>query len=190
MPASTAKFRILGIDHAAIQKDVAGTLTEYDMHFINNVTFDVQQQDVAFEGDNQTVRKFFMNGITATAACDTYDLAAISNAFGKTEVTAGVPDGVDGRTYFGDSVETAGVKCGLVAQVYAENLTTQLIETLRFVLPICVLTVVRPPTLAFNSKGVLSMTFTAEKADADISGDPLPSVPSGGAFWYVDRIAP
>lgn len=165
----------------------ATAVVEHDLHFINNVGFDVQQQDVAFEGDQQAVRKFFLNGVVINVACDTYDVAAISEAFDKDVVTAGLPSGIAGRVYFGDNTETAGVKCGLLAQIKAENLTTQLIETLRFVAPICVLSIVRPPVLAYNAKAQLQLTFTAEKTSVDIAGVGLPGVPTGGAFWYLDN---
>lgn len=171
-----------------IAAGAAGTaVVQHDLHFINNVGFDVQQQDVAFEGDQQAVRKFFLNGVVINVACDTYDVAAISEAFDKQVVTGGLPSGVAGRVYFGDNTETAGVKCGLLAQIKAENLTTQLIETLQFVAPICVLSIVRPPVLAYNAKAQLQLTFTAEKTSVDIAGVGLPGVPSGGAFWYLDN---
>lgn len=165
-------------------------IAEFDIHFINNVTFDTQTSDINFEGDNQTVRKVFLNGFTATIVADTYDLSAISSAFDKQEITAGLPAGVDGRVYFGDSGESAGVKCGFLAQVKAENLATNAIETLQFICPVGSLTVVRPPNLQYNTKGTLNMTFTAEKTTRDIAGTSLPSVPTDGCFWYLDRIAP
>lgn len=165
-------------------------ISEHDIHFINNVSFDTQTTDINFEGDNQTVRKVFLNGFTATIVADTYDLSAISSAFAKEEITAGLPSGVDGRVYFGDSGESAGVKCGFLAQVKAENLSTNAIETLQFVCPVGSLTVVRPPNLQYNTKGTLNMTYTAEKTLNDIAGTALPSVPAEGCFWFLDRIAP
>lgn len=189
MATATGKFRILGVEHAAVLLDDAGTVTEHDLHFINNVGFDIQQQDITFEGDQQAVRKYFFNGIVINVACDTYDVKAVSEAFNKQEITAGLPTGVTGRIYFGDEVETAGVKVGFLAQVKAENLTTQTIETLHFVAPMTALTIVRPPTLAYNAKAQLLLTFTAEKTSTDVAGDDLPSVPTNGCFWYLDRIA-
>lgn len=189
MATATGRFRILGVEHAAILMDDAGTVTEHDLHFINNVGFDIQQQDITFEGDQQAVRKYFFNGIVINVACDTYDVKAVSEAFNKQEITAGLPAGVTGRVYFGDEVETAGIKVGFLAQVKAENLTLQTIETLHFVAPMTALTIVRPPTLAYNAKAQLLLTFTAEKTSTDVAGDALPSVPDNGCFWYLDRIA-
>lgn len=202
MTLSLDKYRILGVEHAAIQKPGTGgpppPMLEYDMHFINNVGFDVQQQDIAFEGDQQSVRKYFLNGVVVNVVCDTFDVAAISAAFNKQVVTAAsltaagstdtLPAGVAKRLYFGESAETTGVKCGFVAQIRCENITTQLMETLRFVAPVCALTVVRPPTLAYNSKAQLSVTFTAEKAVQDVRGVALAGVPADGCFWYMDAL--
>lgn len=192
MAASTAKFRFVGVEHAAIIK-VTGTapseaLTEFDLHFINNVGFDTVTNEVDFEGDNQTVRRVFLNGITVTIACDTYDLAAVSNAFDKDEVTTIA--GITGRTYFGDSDETAGTTCGFVAQVRAENLTSGLNETVRLTVPRGRLQVITPPALAYNAKGVLTLNYTGEKTDADLLGDPLEDAPAGGIFWFLDRMDP
>ncbi len=191
MAAADAKFLIIGCEHAALQKKVAGspaTIAEHDLMLINNVGFDVQQQDIAFEGDNTVRRKFFLNGIVVNVGTDAWDLKAVSEGFGKSEVTTGLPSGVAGRTYFGDSVETAGVKVGFVAAVVAENTVDGETETLRLVTPRDSLTIVRPPNFAYNTKAGLSLTLTAEKATTDIADIALPSVPSGGAFWYLDRM--
>jgi hypothetical protein len=163
-------------------------IAEHDIHFINGVNFDTQTTDITYEGDNQSVRKTFLTGFVGTIVADTYDLAAISSAFNKQEVTTGLPAGVAARVYFGDSGEQAGARCGFIAQVKAENLTTGAIETLQFVCPVGSLTVVRPPALQYNTKGQLNMTFTAEKSSTDIAGTALPGVPAQGAFWFLDRM--
>jgi hypothetical protein len=203
MATSTGRYRILGINHAAIL--LPGTpatppnftpITEHDLHFINNVGYDIQQQDVAFEGDQQSVRKYFLNGMVINVVCDTVDIKAVSEAFNKQVVVGtgttssdnNIPTGVK-RVYFGDSGETAGVKCGFLAQMLAEDLTTQDIVTLKFVAPITALTIVRPPTFAYNAKAQLSLTFTAEKTETDIAGNALADVPDDGAFWYLDEIS-
>lgn len=194
MALATARYRILGVEHAAIQKRVAGvspnpdTVVEYDVQMINNIGFDVQQQDITFEGDNTAIRKFFLNGIVANIGADVFDLAAISSAFGKQEITTGLPTGVTGRVYFGTTEETAGVRVGFMSEVRAENTVNGATETVRITLPRTVLTIVRPPALAYNTKAPLAMTFTAEKTSQDLLGATLPSVPTGGCFWYLDRI--
>lgn len=193
MAAPTAKYRIYGVRHAAVQKSDGGTpeaIVERDIKQINNVAFDVQQSDISWEGDNESVRKFFLNGIVVTVAADVFDLAVIAETFGKDEIITGLPTGVDGRTYFGDSSETAGVRTGFVAEVDAENIVSNATDTLRLVVPVAIVTIVRPPTLAYQTKAGTSMTFTAEKTENDIVGEALPSVPSGGAYWYIDRISP
>lgn len=191
MATSTAKYRFIGVEHAAFLTRVTGTpntIAENDIHFVNNVSFDTQTSDITFEGDNTAVRKVFLNGFTATIVADTYDLSAISKAFNKQEITTGLPDGVAARMYFGDANEQAGARVGFLAQVKAENLTSGLIETLQFVCPVGTLTVVRPPNLQYNTKGQLNMTYTAERTANDIADIPLPSVPDEGIFWYVDRL--
>jgi hypothetical protein len=189
MALSTSRYRILGVQHAAfLSSPTPPAIVENDLHFINNVGFDVQQTDVAFEGDQQSVRKFFLNGITINVVCDTYDVAAISAAFAKQEVVSGLPVNIAKRVYFGDDIEASGVKVGFVAQIRAENLTTQLMETLRFVAPMCSLTVVRPPVLAYNAKAQLNLQFTAEKTTTDIALVALPGAPTDGCMWYLDSI--
>lgn len=191
MPAAAAVFEIIGAEHAAIQKRVTGTpntIVEYDVSLVNNIGFDVQQQDIAFEGDNVSKRKFFLNGIVVNLAGDAWDLRAVSNAFGKSEITTGLPVGVAGRTYFGDSAETAGVKVGFVSEVYGENTVDGTTELLRLVTPRNTLTIIRPPNFAYNTKAGLSLTMTAEKTTTDIADIALPGVPTRGAFWYLDRL--
>lgn len=187
MAASTAKFRFVGVEHAAVIKKTTSTLTEYDLHFINNVGFDTNTTEIDFEGDNQSVRRVFLNGITISVACDTYDLAAVSNAFEKDEVTTIA--GVTGRTYFGDNDEVAGTTCGFVAQVRAENLTSGENETVRLTMPRGRLQVITPPALAYNTKGVLNLSFTGEKTAVDLLNVALVGVPDDGCFWFLDRMA-
>lgn len=165
---------------------LAGDVIQNDLHFINNVGFDVQQTDVAFEGDQQTVRKFFLNGIVVNVACDTYDLRAISGAFNKTENTVSVFSVTHKRTYFGETAETSGINVGFLAEVQAENINTGSVETLDFVVPVASLTVIRPPTLAFNAKAQLVLALTAQKVSQDISGIALAGCPPGGCYWYLD----
>lgn len=164
----------------------AADIIEQDLHFINSAGFDTITNDIDFEGDNQVVRRVFLNGIQINVRTDTYDLAAISKAFNKIEVTT-IP-GVEGRTYMGDTDETAGAKVGFVAQIRAENLVTGENETLRLTAPVTRLNVIAPPALAYNSKGVMELVFVAEKTSVQIDGSALPGVPTGGCFWFIDRI--
>jgi hypothetical protein len=188
MAASTARLRFLGVEHAAFLKSTTPpTIVEHDIHFINTVGFDTQTTDISFEGDNQSVRKTFLTGITINITADTYDLAAITGAFAKNVVTAALPTGIEERVYFGDSVEAAGVRCGFLAQVLAENLTSNEIETVDFVAPMGTLTVARPPNLQYNTKGQLTMVFTAEKTGVDMGAVALPGLENGNIFWYLDR---
>jgi hypothetical protein len=161
-------------------------IIEQDLHFINSVGFDTITNDIDFEGDNQVVRRVFLNGIQINVRTDTYDLAAISKAFNKIEVTT-IP-GVAGRTYMGDTDETAGARVGFVAQIRAENLVTGLNETLRLTCPVARLNVIAPPALAYNSKGVMELVFVAEKTNVQIDGSALPGVPTEGCYWMIDRI--
>jgi len=165
----------------------SGSIVEHDLHFINQVSFDVQERDVTFEGDGQEVRKYFISSMTANLKTDTYDLEGISLAFGKNEVTTGLPASVTGRTYFGESAEVAGVRGGLVAEVLAENLETNLNERLRVIAPLGTLTALKPPALQHNQKAGLELKFSAERTTKDVLGLALPSVPTGGCFWYLDR---
>ncbi len=191
MAAANARYRIIGVEHAEILVNNGAdpaAIVPHDVHFIREVAFDTQVQDITFEGDNQAVRKYMLNGITAVLRSDTWDLQAISAAFGKNEVTAGLPDGVTGRTYFGDAAEAAGVRCGLAVEVMAENIATNANERLRLVVPVGLLSVVRPPALQYNTKAGLEVNFSGEKTTTDIAGADLPGV-TDPIFWFVDRLA-
>lgn len=189
MPSTTAKFRIVGISNfSALLNDGAATpaIKKVDLHFINQVTWDPQTSEINFEGDDQQVRRTYLNGINVAIRSDTYDLAAVSDIFKKSEVTTVV--GVAGRIYFGDSDEVAGAACGVNAEARAENLTTGLNETLMIVSPKGRMQVVKPPTFGYNAKAPLELTYAAEKTSTDILGVALTGVPAGGAMWFVDRI--
>lgn len=189
MAHATAKFRIVGVEHAAALVSSGGvtpTIVEVDMHFVNSVTWDPQTSEINFEGDNQQVRRTYLNGINVAIRLDTWDLAAASSIFDKDEVTT--VEGVAGRTYFGDIDEQAGVTSGFVSQVRAENLTSGTNETVRSVSPKGRLQVIRPMAAVYNNKAVMELTYAAERSTTDVVGAALTDVPAQGAMWFLDRI--
>lgn len=190
MAPTTAKFRMSGVRHAAVLQSTGGgtpTIVERDLHFINGLTFDPQTDEIVFEGDDESVRRNFLRGINVSVTLDTYDLAAVSTVFGKDEVAV---TGTLGRTYFGNAVEVAGISCGLMSEVLAENLQSTTTERLRTVVPRGRMSVITPPTLGYNAKAQMALTFSGEKTAFDVINAALTGVVSTDPIlWYMERMA-
>jgi hypothetical protein len=190
MAFATQEYSIIGVKHAAIMLVVDGTpdtIVENDILFARNVNYEPQVQTITFEGDDVREDRDILNGLNITVQADKFDLATISNAYGKQVVTASLPDGVAGRIYFGDSGELS-VLCGVVSEVDAKNEATGDIETLRMVVPKATLKVFQPRALQYNTKAGTEFRFSALKTAVDLLNVALPGVPAGGAFWYLDQM--
>ncbi len=189
MAITTKKYRIAGVNQFDLLYNVATVVTAIQVHFVNKVDFKTDTGEIEFQGDQQSFKKFFMNGIEADVTADTYAMNALATVFAKTEVTASLPSGVATRTYFGETTETAGIQVGARFTCSAVELTGNTNVTIRVEMPICSLTVVEPPPLSYNGKGVLNMKLTAQKTAVDIAAAALQGVPSGGAYWYIDQLS-
>ncbi len=186
MAFATEKYRILGVYEAGFMYDAAGTATERPLKFINKVDFANEIGEVNFEGDQQQERVYIYNGMSADVECDYFDLATIANTFSKTEET-GVA-GVESRTFFGETAEVGGIGVGFYAKATAYDSVGATTELIRIVIPRATVTAIQAPNMAYNAKAQLKFKVTASKATTDIAGDALTGVPSGGAFWFFDKM--
>jgi hypothetical protein len=187
MAIATEKYRILGVYEAGFMYDNAGTAAERALKFINKVDFANEVNEVNFEGDQQQERVYIFNGLTASVECDYFDLATIATTFNKTEET-GIAT-VESRTYFGETAETTGIAVGFYAKCSVYDSVGASTEIIRIVIPRATIGAVEVPALAYNAKAILKFKVTASKATTDIAGDALVGVPSGGAFWYIDKMS-
>ena len=185
MAIATEKYRILGVYEAGFMYDNAGTATERPLKFINKVDFANEVNEINFEGDQQQERVYIFNGLTASVECDYFDLATIANTFNKTEET-GIAT-IESRTYFGETAETTGIGVGFYAKCSVYDSVAGTTETIRIYIFRGTVTAVEAPSLAYNAKAQLKLKVTATKATTDIAGDALVGVPSGGAFWAIDK---
>lgn len=183
------QYRILGITDAKILYNNSGSVAEADLHFVNSVEIEPEEETIEFIGDDQKVKRFAMSGMNGTITLDTVDIADIGGAggFAKTEQT-GI-SGVASRTYWGDETEAAGITRGLSFKAKAEKLSNGATVDVKIVVPRARLSAVRPPSLNNKAKSPISLRFSAERATTDIAGGALTGVPTNGAFWYFDEMS-
>lgn len=185
---AVGRYRITGITDVKILTDGgSGTVTETDLSFAKTVKSNTTIKEIEFEGDGTTFKVYKATGFDMDIEADTYDALLLKTVFNKTEQT-GV-SGVASRTYHGDTTETAGASCGIKIVCDAVNLTGNVSCTIHIVAPVGLLGAVNPPEMASMDKSSLKMKFTASKTSVDIAANALAGVPSGGAFWYLDRLS-
>jgi hypothetical protein len=158
--------------------DNSGTAAERPVKFVNKIDFNNDVNEINFEGDQQQERVYIFNGLSADIECDYFDLATIATTFAKTEHT-GI-SGVASRTYFGETAETTGIGVGFYAKAQVYDSVAGVTENMRIVIPRATVSAVEAPNLAYNAKAQLKFKVTASKTSADIAGDALVGVPSGG----------
>lgn len=190
MAPANKTYRILGVNSLHVLTDGGASITATALAFVNQVNFNSDIGTVDFQGDQQQERVYVDNGFTVEAICDKYDLKGISTAFGKSVVTSGAGlSGIAERTYFGETAQTAGVSAGVRCTVSAVDSISGATKTCRIEVPVSTLSVVEPPNLQYNGKGQMRVRFTATKTSVDITGDALPSVPTGGCTWFWDELS-
>lgn len=190
MAVANKTYRILGVNSLHVLTDGGASITATALAFVNQVTFNSDVGTVDFQGDQQQERVYIDNGFTVEATCDKYDLKGISTAFGKSVVTSGAGlSGIAERTYFGETAETAGVSVGVRATCSAVDSISGATKTIRIEVPISTCSVIEPPSLQYNGKGQMKVRFSAQKTSVDMTGDALPSVPSGGCRWFLDELS-
>lgn len=183
------QYRILGITDAKILYNVTGTVTKLDLHFVNTVEINPEEETIEFTGDDQKVVRYAVSGMNGTITQDTIDITDLgaAGAFGKTEQT-GI-SGVASRTYWGDETEAAGITRGLEFKAKAEKLSDGSTKDIVITVPRARIAAVRPPSLANKAKAQLQLRFSAERTTTDIGGNALTGVPTNGAFWYFDELS-
>lgn len=190
MAFSIEQYSIIGVADAKLLTDNGTGITETDLLFVRNVSFEPRIQTISFEGDDTSEDRDSMTGINVTVQCDKFDLKAISTMYGKNTITT-IPS-VAWRLYFGDAAEVNGVDVGLSFTVTAkreDSAGASATELLKFVFPVTTMKVFKPVSLQYNSKAGLELAFSAKKTTTDVAGTALTSVPSTGAFWYMEKAA-
>lgn len=182
-----AQYRILGITDAKILYNNASAVAEVDLHFVNNVEIEPEEETIEFEGDDQKVKRFAISGMSGTITLDTIDILDLggTGGFAKTEQTA--LTGIASRTYWGDETESAGITRGLRFRAKAEKLSDGSTKDVDIIVFRARISAVRPPSLSNKAKAQLQLRFSAERATTDIAGGALTGVPTNGAFWAFDE---
>lgn len=182
-----AQYRILGITDAKIQYNNTGSVAEADLHFVNNVEIEPEEETIEFEGDDQKIKRFAISGMSGTITLDTIDITDLGGAggFAKTEQTG--LSGIASRTYWGDETEAAGITRGLKLRAKAEKISSGATVDVDIIVFRARLSAVRPPSLSNKAKAQLQLKFSAERATTDIAGGALTGVPTNGAFWAFDE---
>jgi len=188
MTASSARYFVYDFTHAAWQKNVASVVTDVDLLFANKAVLNPDESDITFEGDGQVKHVYITKGITVEYTPDVVDLNAISSMFGKSEVTGSLPSGLARGTWMGDTTEAAGVSAGWWGRANAikDVAGVQTAVRVRIWVPLGTLTISKPPGLNTAAKAEqMVWRLSAVRTTLDVAGNALPSVPSGGAFYFL-----
>lgn len=181
-------FRVTSIVRAYALKDVAGVATRQRLTLANAAEFEPVIADITFEGDGTETTVFRATGFNVTLTFDALP-EGLLDAFGKTPVTTGLPAGVTDRVYWMTTGDATGVVCGLEVVCSVIDDTANVTKFLSITAPVGTLSTLTPPALANNDKAQTELQFSAKLTSVDIAGDPLPSVPAGGCYWYYDVYA-
>src|SRR5262245_4766761 len=115
MAASTARY--FGFDFFAASLILAASTVNF--LFANKIDLKPQEKTITFAGDGQELLIYLVTAIVAEFTEDCIDLPALSAAYGKNKVTAGLPSGLAELTWFGDKTEQGGVAAGMYADAHA-----------------------------------------------------------------------
>jgi hypothetical protein len=197
--STTNTFQIsatYGGSAVVLTSDGSGTyksILEYDLKFVNKVTFNAQKKSFTYEGDGQSRERSKVTGFTLAIAADCISQSVREAIYAKTPVTTSLDDAHTRGVWEGDSVETAGVSCGIwaegsaTAQDSSSGAESQ--ATLRRWWPLGTLTYDGPAEMTTSDKmGLDQYTFVASKTSVDVAAGALPGVPSGGAYQLLSQI--
>jgi hypothetical protein len=181
-------FRITSIVRAYALVDNAGTAERVRLSLANAAEFEPVIADITYEGDGTETTVFRATGFNVTLTFDALPVGLLE-AFNKTAVTTGLPTGATDRVYWMTTGDATGVVCGLEVVASVIDDTANVTKFLSVVAPVGTLSTLTPPALANNDKAQTELQFSAKLTAIDIAGDPLPSVPAGGCYWYYDVYA-
>lgn len=191
MAAPTARYFGYNFNDAKLQYDVAGTLTEVDLLYANTLSINTEEQNIEFEGDGEKRTMYVTTGMTVEITPDAINVAAAGVLFGKTEVTASIPNSGTSLTWFGDSDESAGASAGLRATMSAVKSVggVESVVTLMLWVPLGTLTLAPIGDVKTAEKlGGQIWRLGAIRTTVDVAGDALPGVPAGGAFYALYEV--
>jgi hypothetical protein len=167
------------------------SIVEVDVLYANQIEFATDRTELTFEGDAQSRKVFITSGITANLRPDSVPLAALETAYAKTPVTTSLPAALARATYFGDLVESKGVTSGLYGRGYAIKEESGVEEVVDIEIRIFkgTLNLSGPPNLQTKQKAQgQTMSLSAVRTSTDVNGTALPSVPTGGAFYWLAEL--
>jgi hypothetical protein len=188
MAASTRRYFGFDFYLCNLQMKVAAAIVETPFLFANKLDLKPQDKTITFAGDGQEKLVYLTTAIVAEFSQDTIDVRALSNAFLKTEVTAGLVAGDAALTWFGDLVEAGGAVAGLSAYAHAIKDVggVQSAVNIRLWLPVTTLTNAKPTGFTTSAKADTPMIrLSANRTSVDLLGAALPGVPTGGATYAI-----
>ena len=188
MAASTRRYFGFDFYLCNLLMKVSAAIVKTPFLFANKIDLKPEQKTITFAGDGQEKLVYLTTAIVAEFTQDTIDLNALSAAFLKTEITAGLPAAASALTWFGDTVEAGGATAGLEAYAHAikDVAGVQSAVNVYIWLPVGTLTNAKPPGFTTAAKADSPMVrLSANRTSVDLLGAALPTVPSGGATYAV-----
>lgn len=185
---AAGQIRPVSISQVDFLENVASVVTAVRIKKAASVEFESDIETVTYAGDGSEEKKFILKEISATIQSPDIDQAGLLNILGTSLVTTALPVGVAERQYLGTETEGAGTICGCRATVLAEDVLTGVTGKFRLEMPYGTLSAVTPPALKNIGPENLSLKFAAVRTTKDVAGAALPSVPTNGAIWFIDRL--
>lgn len=176
-------LRITSIIRANALTASGGSVVRTPLYLASAASFEPLIEEIEYEGDGTQLVVYRATGFTAELEFNSLPKGLLA-AFDKTAVTADLEVGESERVYWMADEDATGVVCGLEVICSAIDDTANANVYLGITVPVGTLSTLTPPELATSDKAVTTLQFAGKKTDVDIAGDPLPGVPTGGAFWY------
>lgn len=166
----------------------AYTVVRTRLYLANEAAFEPVIKEVTYEGDGTETTVYRATSFNVTPKFQSLP-AGLATAFGKTGVTTGLPSGETERIYWMTDADAGGVVAGLEVICSAIDDTNNSTLYLAIVAPVGTLSTLTPPSVKSNDKSEMELKFGAKKTAVDIAGAALPSVPTGGCYWWYATLS-
>ena len=180
-----------GIVRICVMVPDGETLTRVPLYYARGAQPEEEIQTNRYEGDDTSQEQDEILAARVTVLCDKWDFDAVQTIFGKTRVTAGLAPEVAWAMYMQDDTEVAGAG-PLGLEIYQkfkdESVTPNDAAYIRRYYPYGIAKVMRTQNAEWKAKFPMQLNFTMQKTTVDAVEDALPGVPSGGAYYRIDRL--
>lgn len=184
-----ANWLISGLYDTKLLRNNSGTIAAVDVPKGNEITFNVDTEDLVWNGDGVRKTVTSVAGFQIEISADAFNRDVLNTMFSVTPVTTSLPTGVTNRSYYGTDATDAGVVAGFTGYCTMIDVSSGATSFGRITAPRGTLQPPAPPDLASKSIASQVLNFSADKTTTDVAGAALPSVPTNGCTWYFEELS-